>query len=131
MLCLSSRSPRAHVLLRRASRMAGRLNVHWYAVYFETRRDNPTRIDAATQRHLFDAQQMARDLGAEVHHIKAEDPVEGILEFARANGVTNIIVGVTEQSWLKQLLGATVPQRLLRKAKGFDLHLLSAEEQKP
>ncbi|MGB8331264.1 MAG: universal stress protein [Polyangiales bacterium] len=130
MLCLSSRSPRSHMLLRRASRMAGRLNVHWYAVYVETPRENPSRIDAATQRHLFDAQQMARDLGADVQHIKAEKPVEGILEFARANGVTDIVIGVTEQSWLKQILGATIPQRLLRKAHGFDLHLLSAEESK-
>jgi two-component system sensor histidine kinase KdpD len=131
MLCLSSDSPRTRTLLRRASRMAGRLNVHWYAVYVETPSEDPTRIAAATQRHLFDAQQMARDLGAEVHHIKAEDPVEGILEFARANGVTDIVIGVTEQSWLKQILGTTVPQRLLRKARGFDLHLFSAEEQKP
>jgi two-component system sensor histidine kinase KdpD len=130
MLCLSSRSPRSHTLLRRASRMAGRLNVHWYAVYVETPREDPTRIDAATQRHLFDAQQMARELGADVQHIKAEDPVQGILEFARANGVTDIVIGVTERSWLKQILGATIPQRLLRKAHGFDLHLFSAEEPK-
>lgn len=131
MLCLASGSPRVHSLLRRASRMAGRLNVHWYAVYVETPREEPTRIDAATQRRLFDAQQMARDLGAEVHHIKSEDPVDGILEFARANGVTDIVIGVTEQSWWKQLLGMTIPQRLLRKARGFDLHLSSAEEQEP
>jgi two-component system sensor histidine kinase KdpD len=131
MLCLASGSPRAHLLLRRASRMAGRLNVHWYAVYVETPREEPTRIDAASQRRLFDAQQVARDLGAEVHHIKSKDPVDGILEFARANGVTDIVIGVTERSWLKQMLGMTIPQRLLRKARGFDLHLSSAEEQKP
>ncbi len=41
MLCLSSRSPRARALIRRASRMAGRLNVHWYAVYVETPRRGP------------------------------------------------------------------------------------------
>lgn len=131
MLCLSSRSPRTRALLRRASRMAGRLNVHWYAVYVETPHENPTRLDAATQRHLFDAQQMARDLGAEVHHIQAVDPVEGVLEFARANGVTDIVIGVSEQPWYKQLLGWTVPQRLVRQARGFDLHLLSAEEPAP
>lgn len=131
MLCLSSRSPRTRSLLRRASRMAGRLNVHWYAVYVETPHEDPVRIDAATQRHLFDAQQMARDLGAEVHHIKAADPVEGILEFARANGVTDIVIGVSEQPWHKQLLGTTIPQRLVRQARGFDIHLFSAEEQDP
>jgi two-component system sensor histidine kinase KdpD len=129
MLCLSSRSPRAGSLLRRASRMAGRLNVHWYVLYVETPREHPRRIDAATQRHLFDAQQTARDLGADVHHIKAKDPVEGILEFARANGVSDIVIGVTEQPWYKELLGTTIPQRLVRRGHGFDLHLFSAEEQ--
>jgi two-component system sensor histidine kinase KdpD len=128
MLCMSSYPPRARSLLRSASRMAGRLNVHWYAVYVETPREDPSRIEAATQRHLFDAQQMARDLGADVHHIKARDPVEGILEFARANGVTDIVLGISEQPWYKQMLGRTVPQRLLREAHGFDLHLISAGE---
>lgn len=127
-VCLSSRSPRTRSLLRRASLFAGRLNVHWYALYVETPREDPTRIDAATQRHLFDGQKLARDLGADVQHIKAEDPVDGILEFARANGVSDIIIGVTEQPWYRQLFGASVAQRLVRRARGFDLHLLSAEE---
>lgn len=126
MLCLASRSSTA--ILRRASRMAGRLNVHWYAVYVETPKEDPGRIDLATQRHLFDAQQMARDLGAEVHHIKAADPVDGILEFARANGVTDIVIGISEQPWYKLLLGNTIPQRLVREVREFDLHLLSAKE---
>src|SRR5688572_1218076 len=33
MLGISSNSPRVQLMLRRASRMAGRLNVYWYAVY--------------------------------------------------------------------------------------------------
>lgn len=131
MLCLSSHSPRARAFVRRASRMAGRLNVRWYALYVESPREHPTLMSATTQRHLFDAQQMARDLGGEVHHIKAADPVEGILEFARANGVTDIVIGVTERSWLRQFLGMTIPQRLVRRAHGFDLHLFAAEDQEP
>lgn len=131
MLCLSSRSPHARSLLRRASRMAGRLNAHWYVVYVETPREDPSRIDAATQRQLFQTQKMARDLGAEVHHIKAQSPVHGILEFARANGVTDIIIGVSEQPWYKQALRTTVPQQLLQRARGFDIHLFSAQEHEP
>ena len=67
MLCLASRSPYAKALLRKASRMAGRLNVHWFAVYVQTPKEATMRIDAATQRHIADAQQVARELGAEVH----------------------------------------------------------------
>ena len=121
MLCLSSRSPRSGLLLRRASRMAGRLNVHWYAVYVETPREEPTRLDSATRQQLFETQEMARELGAEVHHLRARDLVAGILEFADANGVTDIIIGVTERPWLKQALGLTVPQILVRRAHGFDI----------
>ena len=125
---MSSHPPHMRLLLHRASRMAGRLNVHWYAVYVETPRESPARIDAAIQRQLFNAEQMARDLGAEVHHIKAPDAVEGILEFALANGVADIVIGMSDQPWWKQLLSRTIPQRLVRQARGFDLHLISAEE---
>src|SRR6516225_3690417 len=36
MVCLSSRSPHLHYLLRRAARVASRFNAPWYAVYFRT-----------------------------------------------------------------------------------------------
>lgn len=128
LVCMSSGAPHIRSFLRRASRMAGRLNANWYVLYVETPEEAPARIDAATQRHLFDAQQMARDLGAEVHHIKAATPVEGILEFARANGVTDIVVGISQRPWYRQILGRSIPQRLVREAREFDLHLLSAGE---
>jgi len=131
MVCLSSGSSRVKSMIRRASRMAGRLNVHWYAVHVETPAEDPLRIDATSQRHLYDAQQMARDLGAEVHNIKAAHAIDGILEFAHANGVTDIVIGVSEKRWYHQILGTTVPQQLVRRARGFDLHLFSIEERQP
>ncbi len=126
MLCLSSAS--SHSLVRRASRMAGRLNAHWYAVYVETPAEAPNRIAADRQRRLYRTQEFAHRLGAEVHHLEARDPVDAIIEFADANGVADIIVGVTRQRWLKQLLGVTVAQRLLARADGYDLHLLTSKE---
>lgn len=127
MLCLSSRSPRVGPLLRQASRLAGRLNLHWFAVYVETPHEGPARIDASTQRHLFDAQQMARALGAEVHHVQASDPVAGIVEFARSHGVRDIVVGASYRPWYRQLFGRTVPQHLMRVADDFNLHLLAKD----
>src|SRR5262249_23247254 len=38
MVCLSSYPPRAAILLRRGSRIAGRLNTDWFVVYVETPR---------------------------------------------------------------------------------------------
>jgi two-component system sensor histidine kinase KdpD len=124
-VCFASRSPWVEALLRRAARIATSLGARWFALYIETPAERSDRIDATTQRHLFDAQELARSLGAEVHHVAAEDPVEGILGFARAHRVTDIVIGVSDQPWYKQMIGATVPQRLVRRARDFDLHLLS------
>ena len=46
MVCLSSQGPNSEMLLRYASRLAGRLNRNWYAVYVQTPSEEATVIDA-------------------------------------------------------------------------------------
>src|SRR5262249_7468390 len=66
MVCMSSYPPHAATLLRRGSRMAGRLSSDWFVVYVETPKEAPDRIEAEAQRHLLDNMQQARELGGEV-----------------------------------------------------------------
>ncbi len=131
MLCLAMRSPRATALLRKASRLAGRLNAHWLVLHVRTQGERPDQIDAQSLRRFSHVQELARDLGAQWLDIVAEDPVLGIVELARAHGVTDIALGRTEQPWYKQVLGLTVTQRLVRRGHGFDLHLLDSREPPP
>jgi two-component system sensor histidine kinase KdpD len=131
MLCLATRSSRASALLRKASRMAGRLNAHWFVLHVQTPSERPDRLDAQTLRHFAHVQEIARDLGAEWHRVTADDPVTGLLEFARANGVSDIALGHSEQPWYRHVLGLTVVQRLIRHGGGFDLHLLDSQEPSP
>ena len=63
MVCLSSRSPQPHVLLRKGARLADRLHAPWYAVYIRAPGEDPTRIAAATQRQLADTMALALQLG--------------------------------------------------------------------
>jgi two-component system sensor histidine kinase KdpD len=128
MVCLSSDPPRAATLLRRGARMAGRLNADWYVVYVETPRESPTMIDAQTQRHLMANIELARELGGEVVRLQATDPVVAIIDFARGHDVGHIVIGRSHQPWWRQLVGRSVPLRLLREAAGFDLHVVSFEE---
>ena len=51
MVCLSSYPPHAMTLLRRGSRMAGRLSTDWFVVYVET----PTRVARAHRRRACSA----------------------------------------------------------------------------
>src|SRR6185436_20545011 len=90
LVCIASLSPRAEELLRRGSRIAGRLNTDWFVVFVETPTETPTTIDAEAQRHLLAAIQLARDLGAEVARLKSNDPARAILDFARSHAVGHI-----------------------------------------
>lgn len=131
MVCLSSNPPHALALLRRGSRMAGRLNTDWYVVYVETPREAPERIDSEAQRHLIANIDKARELGAEVVRLKSRDPVAALLDFARSHGVSDVIIGRTELPLWRRLLRASVLERLVREGAGLDLHIVSFLEEEP
>jgi two-component system sensor histidine kinase KdpD len=128
LVCIASRSPRADVLLRRGSRIAGRLATDWFVVYVETPSETPVTIDSEAQRHLLANIQLARDLGAEVVRLKGTDPVAAILDFARSHGVGHIMIGRSDRPWWSRLFGRSIPQRLLREAREFDVHVVAAPE---
>jgi two-component system, OmpR family, sensor histidine kinase KdpD len=131
MVCLASNPPRAKTLLSRGSRMAGRLNTDWFAVYVETPGEAPHLIDSEAQRHLLANVEKARELGAEVVRLKSDDPAQALLDFASTHGIVHVIVGRSLQPWWKQVLFGSVLTRLLREGKGFDLHVVtSADEER-
>lgn len=125
MVCMSSYPPHASALLSRGSRMAGRLNTDWFVVYVETPGEAPDRIDAEAQRHLLGNIQRARELGAEVVRLQARDPVQAMVDFARTHGVGHIVIGRSNRPWWRQVLGRSVPLRLVREAGECDLHIVS------
>ena len=132
MVCMSSHPPRAKTLLRKGSRMAGRLSGDWFVVYVETPREAPERIDAEAQRHLLANIELARELGAEVVRLQASDPVAALIDFARSHGVGHVMIGRTHQPWWKQVLRRAVPMRLLAEADDLDVHIVSVgEDERP
>jgi len=133
MVCMSSDPPRAEALLRKGSRMAGRLSGDWFVVYIETPREAPDRIDAEAQRHLLANIALARELGAEVVRLHARDPAAALIDFARSHGVGHLVIGRSHQAWWRQLLARSVPLRLLREASDLDVHIVSVggDEERP
>jgi two-component system sensor histidine kinase KdpD len=129
MVALSSNPPHALALLRRGSRMAGRLNTDWYVVYVQTSRERPDRIDAEAQRHLLGNIDKARELGAEVVRLESDDPGGALIDFARAHRVSDLIVGRTYLPWWRRIVRTPVVERLVREAEGIDLHVVSFEEE--
>jgi len=128
MVCLSSNPPHARTLLRRGSRLAGRLNTDWFVVYVETPSEAPERIDSTAQRHLLQNIDRARELGAEVVRLRGTDPVETLLEFARSHRVSDVVIGRAQGSWLHRLLRRSFTAQMVAQAEGLDLHIVSFAE---
>jgi two-component system sensor histidine kinase KdpD len=128
MVCMSSFPPHGETLLRKGSRMAGKLSGDWFVVYVETPAEAPQRIDAEAQRHLLANIELARELGAEVVRLQATDPVHALIDFARSHGVGHIVIGRSQQPKWKQLVGRAIPLRLLAEATDMDVHIVTVTE---
>jgi two-component system sensor histidine kinase KdpD len=131
MVCLSSGGPNSAALLRYGSRLAGRLNRNWYAVYVQTPREAPTAIDAKTQRSISETLTLANLLGAIVFPYKGEDVVDTILHFAREYRVGHIVIGRPGPLpfWQRLLRRKTLVERLILKAHGFTVVVVDVKTQ--
>jgi two-component system sensor histidine kinase KdpD len=125
MVGLSSRSPNAPALLRKAARLADRLNVPWYAVYIQTPAEDLTRIDAATQRSIGKSLELAQQLGGVPMTFRGRDVVSTILSFAREYSIRVIVVGQSRLPWYHRLLHGSIIERLIRRAEGIDVMIVS------
>jgi two-component system, OmpR family, sensor histidine kinase KdpD len=132
MVCLSSKGPSSATLLRYASRLAGRLNRNWYAVYVQTPSEDPTVIDAGTQRLLADHLTLANQLGAMVFTFRGEDVVDTILRFAREYRVGHVVIGRPGSiGFFRRLRGErSVAERLIHEARGISIVVIDAQREK-
>lgn len=128
MVCLSSNPPLSRTLLRKASRIAGRLNTDWYCVYVQTPAERADRIDAAVQRRLVDNLQLAQSLGAEVVKLEGSDVAVALSQFAEDRGVALAVVGQTQRSRWYRLRRRSVVERLLEMRAGLDILVVSGDE---
>jgi two-component system sensor histidine kinase KdpD len=131
MACLSSDPPLSRVLLRKASRIAGRLNSDWFCVYVQTPDESADRIDSTVQRHLVDNIQLAQSLGAEVVKLVGQDVAATLVRFAVERGVTLAIVGETRRSRWHLLKRGSIVDRLMQAHVGLDVLVVSADEADP
>ena len=131
MVCLSSRGPNSEKLLRYASRLAGRLNRNWYAVYVQTPSEEATVIDAKLQRQISDTLTLAKQLGAMVFTYKGEDVADTILRFAKEYRAGHIVVGRSTPKPFWRLFGKNrdIVGSLIKDARGATVIVLDTGEE--
>jgi two-component system sensor histidine kinase KdpD len=116
----------AKPLVLRASRLAGRMNTRWYAIYVRRRRTHPENITAEQHRRLTENVQLAISLGATVVTRESEDVVGALLDFVKSEGITILVVGrPTRAGFVSRVVPSTV-HRLLERGRGFDIVIVDA-----
>lgn len=127
---MSSQPQYTSILLRKASRIAGRLNPDWYCVYVQTPEESASRIDATVQRKLVENIQKAQAMGAEVVKLESGDVAGALCGFAREKGVTLIIVGQSRRSGWRHLSRRSVIDQLVNNPFGIDVLIVSLDREK-
>jgi two-component system sensor histidine kinase KdpD len=133
MVCLSSHGPNSEKLLRYGSRLAGKFNRNWYAVYVQTPSEEATVIDALVQRHLSETLTLAKQLGAMVFTYKGEDVADTILRFAKEYRVGHIVLGRARPRpfWKRFGRNKAVVEDLIKDARGATIIVLDTCEDLP
>lgn len=114
-------SPHAPILIRRTRAMAAALDATWAAVAVRTDQEL-----SAAQRDLLDQHlAFARQLGAQTSIIEAPNLVDGLLEAAREQGVSQIVIGKSPgRRWHDIFL---TPPALALLQKSGDIDVIAIE----
>ncbi len=115
----------ADALVRAASRLAGKLDSEWHALYVET--PALQRLPEAHRRAILATLKLAQDLGARTATQAAADIALAIAEYARQHGLGWVVVGRSRPGrWrgFRQPLAG----RLARLAPDLDLLALAHED---
>lgn len=128
MVCLDAQGAENAALLRYGSRLAGRLNRNWYAVYVQRLAEAVPAPGSARGRELAETLALANRLGATVFTLKGEDVAGTLCRFAQEYRVGHVLVGKPRpRRWWESLMRRRdVVRGLLRKDGGFTLAVIDA-----
>jgi len=91
MYVLSGDEKNPGTMLRKTKRFADQLSATWYVLHVSTLEEETRSLDPKRQ-DLAKALELAKKMGAQVVTVKDEDIPRAVTQFARANGITHIIV---------------------------------------
>lgn len=94
--CVGPRLTAEH-MIRRAARLAGLLNAEWHAIYVET--PQLQRLPPAQRERILKALKLAQDLGAITAVLSGNDIAREIVDYARSQNFSKIIVARSHSQW--------------------------------
>jgi two-component system, OmpR family, sensor histidine kinase KdpD len=117
-------SPYAESLIRWTRRQAGMLDCTWTALYVDSGSD----LDEESKTRLAKCLSLARELGAEIVSVPGRDIGKAVLDYAREQHITQIVLGKTETHSWRQWLRLSFVDRILRGSGMIDVMVVRPEK---
>ncbi|HEX3863235.1 MAG TPA: sensor histidine kinase KdpD [Stellaceae bacterium] len=112
-------------LIRYARRTADRLHAPWTALSVETART--AHLNDQQRDRIADHLRLAERLGASTITIPGRKIADEIIGYARANNITQIVIGKSGRSRWFEIMHGSVVHDLVRKTGAISVHVVSAE----
>jgi two-component system sensor histidine kinase KdpD len=127
LVCVSE-DPRAGGLVRATRRLADRIHAPWTALYVETSRS--AQLSNVQRDRIADTLRLAMNLGAETVTVPggARRIADDVIAYARANNITQIVIGKSTRSRWFEILHGSVVHDLVRRAGSISVHVIAGEE---
>src|SRR5947208_9507426 len=117
-------APGGDALIRRAARMAMRAHAELLGVHVRS-----TDGLAGPPKQLLDEHRaLLNELGGTYHEIVGDDIGKALIEFARAENATQLVLGASRRSRWAELTRGSVINRVIRASGPIDVHVISSEE---
>jgi two-component system sensor histidine kinase KdpD len=114
--------PEGELLVRRAARIAARGSAELLAVHV-ARTDG---LSSGTPAHLPEQQALVESLGGHYHVLSGDDAPEAVLQFARAENATQLVIGTSRRPWLQRVLGGLgTAATIVDRSGSIDVHLVT------
>ena len=118
--------PEGDTLIRRGARIAARSSGGDLLAVHVSRSDGLTGADPG---ELAGQRRLAESLGGTYHQVVGDSIPDALLEFARAENATQLVLGASRRSWLQAMLtGPGIGARSIRGSGDIDVHIVTHQE---
>jgi two-component system, OmpR family, sensor histidine kinase KdpD len=117
-------APGGDALIRRAARMAMRAHAELFGVHVRS----TDGLTGPPKQLLDEHRALLTELGGTYHEIVGDDVGKALIEFARAENATQLVLGASRRSRWVELTRGSVINRVIRASGPIDVHVMSSEE---
>ncbi len=114
-------APSGEHLIRRAARMAARAKGDLIGVHVSASDGVTVEPNELLEEH----RRLLADLGGEYHEVIGTEIPAALLQFAKAERATQIVLGATARPRWRETFGGSVITRVIRDAGEIDVHVIS------